>query len=150
MATCSLIIPVYNHAGYLSECIDSALQQVEPFDEIIIVDDCSTEPAVAHILSKYAKTPRVRLFRATKNMGICATQNYAISLCKSEFVAFLDCDDILAETARCTFDDYHATRDADYFFSNRVEIGPSGEHLRTVDVAQQIFEDDVPGRGVAG
>ena len=139
MATCSLIIPVYNHAAYLAQCIDSALQQVDPFDEIVIVDDCSPDPAVEKILRSYANSPRVRLYRNPENIGICATQNYAVSLCTSEFVAFLDCDDVLAKVARRAFNLYHAARDADYFFSNRFEIGPSGERLRNIDVAKQIF-----------
>src|SRR4051794_27886608 len=99
MATCSLIIPVYEHSSYLAKCIDSAIHQKSPFDEIVIVDDCSPDPTVQKILAKYQDVERVRLFKNTKNMGITATQNYAVSLCQSEFVAFLDCDDILGAHA---------------------------------------------------
>jgi glycosyltransferase involved in cell wall biosynthesis len=142
MATCSLIIPVYNHASYLAACIDSALNQSVPFDEIVVVDDCSPDPAVRTLLARYVGAPGMRLYKNEQNLGITATQNFALSLCTSEYVAFLDCDDLLSKHARRAFDVYQRTQDADYFFSNRNEIGPNGELLRTVDVSKQIQEYD--------
>lgn len=140
MASCALIIPVYEHVSYLSECLDSAIGQTSPFNEIIVVDDCSPDPAVQKILSRYKDVDRVRIFRNEINLGITKTQNYAVSLSNSEFVAFLDCDDVLHNEARAAFDAYHELGEADYFFSNRYEIDPAGKFLRRVDAGQQIAE----------
>lgn len=140
MTTCSLLIPVYNHAAYLEQCIESAINQVVPFDEIIIVDDCSTDPLVAVWLDKYKNHNSIKVHRNRANIGISATQNHLVSLAKSEFVAFLDCDDFLDREANAGFKAYHAIAPKDYFFSNRVEVGPDGEERNKVDVASQIFE----------
>ena len=142
MPTCSLIIPVYNHAKYLEQCIESALNQVDAFDEIIILDDCSPDPEVQKILSKYRKKPGVRLYKNKQNLGIAASQNYAVSLCESEFVAFLDCDDYLEREARAGFDAYYAIGGGDYFFSNRIEVNEKGGNPRHVNVATRIYEYD--------
>jgi glycosyltransferase involved in cell wall biosynthesis len=130
---------VYNHANYLEQCIDSAINQVIPFDEIVIVDDCSPDPSVQKILSKYKKTDRVRLYKNKENLGIASTQNYAISLCNSDFIAFLDCDDYLEREARAGFDSYYKIKPGDYFFSNRIEVIQGGG-VRRVDVSSHIYE----------
>ncbi|MDO6965499.1 glycosyltransferase [Rhizobium alvei] len=139
MPSCSLVIPVYNHAEYLSQCIDSAVNQLNPFDEIVIVDDCSPDPRVSDILEKYQGISSIKIFKNSENLGITGTQNYALSLCSSEFVAFLDCDDYLHREARAGFDAYYKVKVGDYYFSNRIEFNQSGMS-RKVDVSSQIYE----------
>ena len=141
MPSCSLLIPVYNHAVYLEECIESALDQVVPFDEVIIVDDCSPDSAVGVILEKYKGRNGLEIRRNAKNIGISATQNYLVSLAKSEFVAFLDCDDYLNREACAGFQAYYNIAPKDYFFSNRKEV-LAGHGEVEIDVSKQIFEYD--------
>lgn len=94
----SIIIPVYNHANYILRCIESALKQSWPNIEVIVVDDASPESEVKHILDSL-KHPRLQILQNDRNMGICATQNRALMASRGEVIAFLDCDDYLAEAA---------------------------------------------------
>jgi len=95
----SLVIPIYNHAEYLDQCIKSSIHQDYQNLEIIIVDDASTDPTVKRILDKYKNNARVKLFSNETNMGISETQNKAITHSTGEIIAFLDCDDYLSHNA---------------------------------------------------
>ncbi len=92
----SIIIPVYNHSQYLKQAIDSALSQdYKGFFELVIVDDCSSDPKVKEMLSKYKDLPNARIFYNKKNLHIANTQNKAIKNARYEWIVFLDCDDYL-------------------------------------------------------
>jgi len=95
----SLIIPVFNHAEYLDECIASAARQDYQNLEIIIVDDFSTDPRVKTILDAYSDNPRVKILFNQENVGISETQNRAIIKSSGDIIAFLDCDDYLTADA---------------------------------------------------
>jgi glycosyltransferase involved in cell wall biosynthesis len=88
----SVIVPAHNAEGTLAEAVESALAQTYPDIEVIIVDDGSsdTTPRVAECLGK---KPRVRAFRQD-NAGPAAARNRGIAEARSEYVAFLDADDL--------------------------------------------------------
>jgi glycosyltransferase involved in cell wall biosynthesis len=97
----SIIVPVFNGAAYLKECLESALSQgPESLIEVIAIDDCSTDIAVAPILASVKRNnPRLQLFKNNTNLGISQTQNLLIKKAKGTFIAFLDCDDFLRPDA---------------------------------------------------
>ena len=70
----AVVVPVYNVEAYLEECLDSIIQQTEPFDEIIIVDDGSIDRS-SEICCKYAESfPRIQLIKQ-ENQGLGAARN---------------------------------------------------------------------------
>lgn len=90
----SIIIPVYNVAPYLRECLDSVLAQTFADWEAICVDDGSTDGSGA-ILDEYAaRDPRLRIFHQP-NAGVSAARNKALDEAKGEYVTFLDGDDVV-------------------------------------------------------
>ncbi len=94
----SIIIPVYNVAPYLRECLDSVLAQTFTDWEAICVDDGSADGSGA-ILDEYAaKDKRFRVIHQ-KNAGVSVTRNVALDLARGDWVSFLDADDLLAENA---------------------------------------------------
>lgn len=96
MKKVSVIIPVYNVADYLSECIDSVLRQTYKDVEIILVDDGSTDGS-GEICDKFDKThDRVRSFHK-KNEGLGAARNYGLERASGDYVMFLDSDDYIEE-----------------------------------------------------
>lgn len=98
----SIIIPVYNTAEYLPQCLDSLLNQTYPHLEILCVDDGSTDNAWA-VLQEYAvKDSRVKVFHQ-ENAGVSAARNRALANATGEWLAFIDSDDWLDTDAmeRC-------------------------------------------------
>ena len=90
----SIIIPVYNVAPYLRECLDSVLAQTFADWEAICVDDGSTDGGGA-ILDEYAaKDKRFKVIHQ-KNAGVSAARNVALGLVKGMYIAFLDGDDTI-------------------------------------------------------
>lgn len=97
----SILIPVYNiDRNYLSECLDSILNQRYSNFEVCIVDDCSTNPETIQTLKEYEKKDsRIKVIRRTKNGHIARATNTALSIASGEFVALMDDDDIITEDA---------------------------------------------------
>ena len=92
----SIIIPVYNVAPYLRECLDSVLAQTFGDWESICVDDGSTDGSGA-ILDEYAaKDSRFKVIHQT-NAGVSAARNRALDEANGEWLTFLDADDLLRE-----------------------------------------------------
>ena len=90
----SIIIPVYNVAPYLRECLDSVLAQTFTDWEAICVDDGSSDGSGA-ILDEYvAKDKRFKVIHQ-KNAGVSAARNVALDAAKGEVVCFCDADDKL-------------------------------------------------------
>ena len=92
MSFFSIIIPVYNVAPYLCECLDSVLAQTFTDWEAICVDDGSTDES-GDILDKYAKKDsRFRIIHQS-NAGVSAARNSALDASRGEWITFLDADD---------------------------------------------------------
>ena len=90
MAAISVVIPTYNRARLLEDSIDSALSQTRPPDEIVVVDDGSTD-ATPEVLARFA--PRVRAVRQD-NAGEAAARNRGVAEARGPWIAFLDSDDL--------------------------------------------------------
>jgi glycosyltransferase involved in cell wall biosynthesis len=86
----SCIVPVFNGQRYLAEALDSILAQTYQPVEIIVVDDGSTD-GTAELLASY--DGRLRSFHQP-HAGASAARNLALRETRSEFVAFLDADDL--------------------------------------------------------
>ena len=92
MIRVSVIIPVYNQAPYLAECLDSVLAQSLREIEVICVDDGSTDGS-ARMLDEYGKRdPRVKVIHQ-ENAGVATARNNGLDAATGEFVAFMDPDD---------------------------------------------------------
>lgn len=91
----SVVIPVYNVARYLPSCLDSLAQQTYPIDEIIVVDDGSTDNCPS-ILAEYAsRLPQMHILRQ-ENGGLSAARNTGLTHATGQYLAFVDSDDFLA------------------------------------------------------
>ena len=88
----SLIVPSFNRARYLGDCIRSALAQGFGDFEIVVADDGSTD-GTSELLGGFADE-RVRYLRKPHG-GAPQTRNFAIAAARGQFVFNLDSDDIL-------------------------------------------------------
>ena len=92
--TISVIVPVFNVAGYLRQCVDSILSQDYGNLEVILIDDGSTDGS-GEICDRYAALDsRVRVIHQ-KNGGAAAAKNAGLRLATGEYLAFADSDDYL-------------------------------------------------------
>lgn len=85
------IIPCYNAENYLAQALDSVFAQAPAPDEVIVIDDGSTDGSAAIALG-YGDA-RITC-RRQDNQGIAATRNHGLSLARGELIAFLDADDL--------------------------------------------------------
>ncbi|MDD3048709.1 MAG: glycosyltransferase [Bacilli bacterium] len=97
----SILIPVYNvPKKYLSECIESVLNQSYSNFEICIVDDCSTNLETIDTLKEYSKKDkRIKTIYRKTNGHISSATNDALKIAKGDFIALLDNDDLLTKDA---------------------------------------------------
>lgn len=96
-ALVSIIIPAYNHAGYVAAALRSALAQSHPQIELIVIDDGSADQTAAEIsrvLAGCRRDLRIEFIRQP-NRGLAATLIRALALAQGQFVQFLASDDAL-------------------------------------------------------
>ena len=92
----SVIVPIYNVEKYLSECIDSIINQTYKNIEIILVDDGSLDSCGA-ICDEYAKKDnRIKVIHK-ENGGLSDARNHGIDLAMGKYIAFVDSDDYINE-----------------------------------------------------
>ena len=88
----SILIPAYNAEAWISDTLRSAVAQSWEPKEIIVVDDGSTDGTLAVARQFESETVRVV---TQKNQGAAATRNAAFSLCKGDYIQYLDADDLM-------------------------------------------------------
>lgn len=86
----SVIIPTYNRAGLIGECLESVLSQTRPAREVIVVDDGSTDDT-QDVLARFGD--RIRTLRQD-NAGVAAARNRGLQAARGEWITFLDSDDL--------------------------------------------------------
>ena len=88
----SVIVPIYNIAPYLRQCVDSIINQTYVDLEILLIDDGSSDQC-SEICDEYAaKDNRVRAFH-TENNGLSAARNLGLQKATGEYIGFIDSDD---------------------------------------------------------
>ena len=92
----SVIVPVYNVENYLRQCLESVINQTYSDLEVLIINDGSTDSSGA-ICDEY-KDRRFQVYH-TENHGLSAARNYALDRAHGDYIAFLDSDDWLEESA---------------------------------------------------
>ena len=94
MVAVSVVMSAYNEEAYLSEAVESVLNQSFQDFELIIVDDGSDDNS-AEILQRYAaRDQRVKILKNDKNIGIAASLNRGLETAQATLVARMDADDI--------------------------------------------------------
>jgi glycosyltransferase involved in cell wall biosynthesis len=136
----SVVIPTYQREPLIGRAIESALAQTHPPDEIIVVDDGSTDETEAVVntfgrLVHYVRQP---------NSGVSVARNRGAQMARSPWVAFLDSDDrwrpnhlgSLNTTIRET------NSEASLYFADCVRLGDHGHSRRQFDMAGLELDGD--------
>ena len=122
----SIAIATYNGEKYIREQLDSILAQMENDFEVVICDDASTDRTLSILKEYEKKDSRFRIYENEENLGYRENFNKAVSLCKGDFIAFSDQDDI--------------------WLPNHLQALKEniGENYVCAGRAQRFFENDAP------
>ena len=90
----SVITPMYNCEKFISETIESVLNQTYTNWEMIIIDDCSTDKSKQIVKQYIERDKRIRLIALNENSGAAVARNKGIEVSSGRFIAFLDGDDL--------------------------------------------------------
>jgi glycosyltransferase involved in cell wall biosynthesis len=126
----SIVMPAYNTPEKcLREAIESVRAQLYTNWELCVADDASASPTVSAVLQEFANLdPRVKWVRRPLNGHISEASNSALQLATGEFVALMDHDDLLAETALYEIVvELNAHPDADLIYSDEDRINDDGK-----------------------
>lgn len=88
----SLGIPVYNQAATIEQTVASALSQTEPFDEIVVVDNHSTDGTAERLASF---SGRIRIIQPPQHLSMCDNWNFCVGAMDSDWFSLLSGDDLL-------------------------------------------------------
>lgn len=97
----SIIVPVYNTAEYVEECIQSILSQSYEDIELILVNDGSTDGS-GEICNRYGHLPNVR-YLAQENLGVTAARRRGVDAANGEWIMFVDSDDLITKNTLESF-----------------------------------------------
>ncbi len=140
----SVIIPVYNTAGYLESALLSVVDQTLKEIEIIIINDGSTDNSRLIIEELQKKEPRIKYYQQA-NQGQSVARNKGLDNAIGDYVYFMDSDDILENNAlelcyqRCKTDNLDfGFFDADVFSEDGSTL--QWDYIRTGKMTEQILQ----------
>jgi glycosyltransferase involved in cell wall biosynthesis len=120
------VVPVYNRFEYLNDCLESVLSQTRPPDEVLVVDDCSSNSVQEYL----ATTPfenQVTVLRTDRNRRVSGARNWGWRHARGNLITFIDSDD-LWEPRKMEMQLRHLREnpDADGVFGAMTAFSPDG------------------------
>jgi glycosyltransferase involved in cell wall biosynthesis len=91
--TLSVVLPNYNHAKFVGRALTALIRQKRAADEIIVIDDGSTDDSLDVIHGIAARAPAIRVLRNEKNIGVIATLQRGLESARGDYVYFAASDD---------------------------------------------------------
>lgn len=130
----SVYVTCYNMAQYIEDCVLSVLNQSLPPEEIIVIDDASTDGSVEILENLALKYPDIiRIVLNERNLGIAKNRNKAIEISTGEYVCGIDGDDLWAKNKIKVELESIIRTGADFAFS---------DHIRFRDFEPPSFSKD--------
>lgn len=135
----SVIIPTWNRRDLIARAIDSVFAQTRPVEEIIVVDDGSTDGTCEYLADRYGE----RIFYVRQdNAGVSAARNRGMALARGRYLALLDSDDewLPEKTARqVAFLEAHP--DIGMVLCDVFRVNPDGSLIDVFDRRLQVPTD---------
>ena len=130
----SIIVPVYNSSRFLNSCLDTIMNELYGNDELILVNDGSTDNSL-EICEDYAKKDeRIRIIN-NSNHGVSYSRNLGIDAATKDFIMFVDSDDLLVKGWRLIINLIKEDNDITYFsfqFKNQQGLYTKEEILDSI------------------
>ncbi|HEX8344132.1 MAG TPA: glycosyltransferase, partial [Actinoplanes sp.] len=123
----SVVVPIYNVAPYLDECLSSIAAQYHTGLEVIMVDDGSTDDSAAIAAEFAGRDPRFRLV-SQPNAGLGAARNAGAAVATGDYLMFVDSDDVLPPYAAETLIGSLELTGSDFACGNVMRLTTRGVH----------------------
>lgn len=94
----SVVIPIYNSAKYLRQCLDSILEQTYKNIELILVDDGSSDASIDICKEYYEQYDNIKLIKCA-HKGVFFARKIGVRIARGEYITFVDSDDFIAKEA---------------------------------------------------
>lgn len=145
----SIIIPVYNVEQYISQCLDSLINQTLQEIEIICINDGSKDNSL-NILNDYAdKDSRIKIINK-KNEGLSCARNDGLKAASGEYIGYVDSDDWVAEDFYEKLFIAAKKYNADIAAGNIVRCGKLVRKYRIKYEQEKLFTDNTEKLKAAG
>lgn len=143
--TLSVVIPNYNNAKFLPQCVESIVKQsYEDIVEILIVDDCSTDNSREVIQSLAETYPVVKPVLLEKNGKVSAARNAGLMRAVGEYITFVDADDFYYNQDKLKNEmelirKYRETRIDVVAYSSIVRVSNDGSQVKLPGFSQKQY-----------
>jgi len=131
-----IILPNYNSSEFVEETIHSVIGQTHKNWNLIIVDDYSDEKT-KKILNKYSQNKNIQIVFLKKNKGAAFCRNHALELSKSEYVAFLDSDDVWFPDKLIKQINFMKKNNYNFTYTNYTLYKDKDQRKKSVDISNQ-------------
>lgn len=142
-AQISIIIPTFNVEKYLSECLDSILNQTFKNFEVICVDDGSTDKTL-EILKEYKNLDKRIFILQQHHSGAAEARNNGLKLADGKYVQFLDSDDFFEPTMLEELYNHAEKNNADLTVCSSKKVNNNGEIIEWGNPNSTIYRDIAP------
>lgn len=137
----TIAVPVYNIAEYLEKCIDSILNQTVSADEILLIDDGSTDGS-SEICDRYAAEYANILVLHKDNEGLGITRNRALAVASGTHIVFVDGDDWVYPTMLGSLKTAYQIHGCDAVLCGYDEVDEYGKTLASYGYRDSIFRGE--------
>lgn len=129
----SILVPVYNVLDrHLIPCIESVINQTYTNWELCLADDCSSWESVGKTLRKYEDGEKIKVCYRKENGHISRSTNSALEMATGEYIALLDCDDVLAPNALYEMvKELNKNPELDFIYSDEDKLDDEGTMRHT-------------------
>ncbi len=135
----SVIIPAFNAAPYLQQCIESVQKQTYTNVEVIVVNDGSTDNSVEILDSISEIDSRIKVFHS-ENKGVSTARNFGLQKATGDFISFCDADDFMEPTMLDELYNAMKQHDCDWVVSNVTMIFNDGSKKIRLHLYDEVFD----------
>lgn len=145
----SIIMPAYNCEKHIGDAIKSVLAQTHIYWELLVIDDGSNDDTF-RVISEFGEIDsRIKPQRNKKNMGVSATRNKGIEMASSEWIAFLDSDDMWVPSKLEKQLKMTRNNSIDFVFTGVSYINEKGEFYRGIfEVPEKVTYEKLRNQNV--
>lgn len=138
-ALVSIITPLYNSEAFISETIQSILNQTYSNWELLLIDDCSTDGTISLVNGFISQNNNITLLKNEYNQGAAVSRNKGIRAANGNYIAFLDADDLWKPEKLDKQIAFMQNQDCDVCFCSYEQINESGKPLHRLVKALPVL-----------